>query len=70
MIWTKAEDWKVDAKDPHKGVVRQKGKGFHALFADGAVHLMDDAMAAEKLLLLLGKDDDKSVAAQTLFLKE
>lgn len=70
VTWTKPEDWRVDPKKPHSGIVRQKGKGFHVLFADGAVHLMDDAMDAEKLLLLIGKDDEKSVTAQTLFLKE
>jgi len=70
VIWTKPDDWKVDAKKPHTGVVREKGKGFHALFADAAVHLMDDTMSAENLLLLLGRDDGKNAPTKSLFLKE
>jgi len=34
------------------------------------VKLMDDAMDAGKLLLLIGKDDEKSAPSQTLILKE
>ena len=70
VTWTKPDDWKVDPKKPLTGIVRQKGKGFHVLFADGSVHLMDDAMDAENILLLIGKEDEKRVAAQTLYLKE
>ena len=67
VIWTKPDDWKVDAKAPLQGVVRQKGKGFHALFGDGAVRLMDDAMDTEKWKLLLGRDDR---LRESLILKE
>ena len=70
VIWTKPDDWKVDAKDPLKGVVRKKGKGFHALFVDGAVRLMDDAMDAEKWKLLLGRDDGKNIVPESLILKD
>lgn len=70
VIWTKPDDWKVDAKDPLKGVVRLKGKGFHALFVDGNVRLLDDAADAEKWKLLLGRDDGKKVDPESLRLKE
>ncbi len=33
VTWTKPDDWKVDPQKPHSGIVRQKGKGFHARMA-------------------------------------
>ena len=54
VIWTKPEDWQVDAKKPKAGLENgHHGKDFLAAFADGSVHSLTLAkISAENLYAL------------------
>jgi prepilin-type processing-associated H-X9-DG protein len=52
VFWTQPEDYKIDAKNPMAGLVRQGTHGFNALFADGSVHFIPAATDAATLRAL------------------
>jgi hypothetical protein len=61
VIWTKPDDWEVDAKDPAKGLFGAR-RGFAlAAFADASVHRLPDKTDRETLLRLLWRNDGMSV---------
>lgn len=49
VIWTKPEDFRVDAKDPTKGLLGHYGTGFAFAMADGSAHFFPKSMPALEL---------------------
>ena len=60
--WTKPADWKVDAKDPWKGVKPADKNGkLMATMSDGSAHRCSQEMAAEVLLSILTRNGGEPV---------
>ncbi len=50
--WTKPDDWKLDAAQPHKGLREHANGVYAALFADGLVHFLPKDLDAKTLWAL------------------
>jgi hypothetical protein len=62
VYWTQPEDYKVDRKDPKKGLVHADGPGIIlALFADGSVRVIADAVTDETMWLLFDPADGNPI---------
>lgn len=48
-VWTRPDDLSYDAKEPIKGLSRQFGHGFLALFADGSVQFLDESEGFDRI---------------------
>lgn len=59
VIWTKPDDWSFDPQLVRKGLGNERSEGFLALFLDGSVHRIDDAVPDDELLRLFARNDVK-----------
>lgn len=53
VIWTKPDDWKVDEKNPKKGLATRFENNLLASFADGSVRFLSGKIDPRKLAALL-----------------
>ncbi len=61
VIWTKPDDWEVDAKDPKKGLFGARRGFVLAAFADASIHRVPEKTDLETLLRLLWRNDGMQV---------
>jgi hypothetical protein len=61
VIWTKPDDWEVDAQDPKKGLFGARRGLVLAALADASIHRVPEKIDRETLLRLLWRNDGMSV---------
>jgi hypothetical protein len=57
VIWTKPDDWEVNAKEPKKGLFGARAGFLLAAFADASVHRIPEKISTENLLRFVGRSD-------------
>jgi hypothetical protein len=55
-IWTKPDDWQINLKEPHRGLVSKGRDGFAVAMADGSVQTLPATIAADRLNALLTRN--------------
>ncbi len=66
VIWTKPDDWVVDAKKPKQGLFGLRASALASL-ADGSVHRLSSAASTETLLRALGRSDGETFDRDKVF---
>jgi len=66
VVWTKPDDWVVDAKKPKQGLFGLRTFAL-ATLADGSVHRLSSAASAETLLRALGRADGETFEHEKVF---
>ena len=57
VIWTKPDDYTPDPKQPNKGLIGLRKKGFLAALVDGSIRFITDTVPAEVLNNLFNRQD-------------
>ncbi len=61
VVWTKPDDITIDFKNPIKGLKGARAGGFHALFCDGSVRFISDAIDATVLKALFTRNGGETI---------
>ena len=61
VIWTKPDDFEVDANDPVAGLVGLREGGFLAVFCDGHVELIPQFTAPETIKAIFTRNGGEAV---------
>ena len=66
VIWTKPQDWNVDAKNPWKGLAREERDVIQAVRIDASTFVLPKTLSSENLRALITRDGEEVIPPHEL----
>lgn len=66
VIWTKPQDWNVDAKNPWKGLAREERDVIQAVRIDASTFVLPKTLSSENLQALITRDGEEVIPRHEL----